>query len=71
LYYHQALEILATEPALKQWMAREGVLSVDEFEQWLVEEREWLMSKKNAAAAQEVTLEMEYVQKLINLSVSE
>ncbi|KAF7371676.1 hypothetical protein MVEN_00023800 [Mycena venus] len=69
--YQQALGILATEPALKQWMNHEGILSVNEFEQWLVEEKEWLMSKKNSAASQKETLEMEYVQKLVNLSVSQ
>ncbi|KAF7335046.1 hypothetical protein MVEN_02254900 [Mycena venus] len=69
--YQQALGILATEPALKQWMNHEGIRSVNEFEQWLVEEKEWLMSKKNSAASQKETLEMEYVQKLVNLSVSQ
>ncbi|KAF7371734.1 hypothetical protein MVEN_00029900 [Mycena venus] len=62
--YQQALGILATEPALKQWMNHEGIHSVNEFEQWLVEEKEWLMSKKNSAASQKDPLEMEYVQKL-------
>ncbi|KAJ7931898.1 hypothetical protein B0H13DRAFT_2308282 [Mycena leptocephala] len=69
--YQQALEILATEPALKEWMRREGVLSFDEFEQWLAEEKEWLLSKKNSKAVPDDTLEMEYVQQLVNLSVSE
>ncbi|KAJ7339791.1 hypothetical protein DFH08DRAFT_963839 [Mycena albidolilacea] len=54
--YHQALRILATEPTLRQWMP---------------EEKEWLMLKKNSKKSQETSLEMEYVQKLVNLSSSE
>ncbi|KAJ7687986.1 hypothetical protein B0H14DRAFT_3533636 [Mycena olivaceomarginata] len=66
--YHQALGILATEPTLRQWMHREGVVSTEEFEKWLAEEKEWLMLKKNSKKSQETSLEMEYVQKLVNLS---
>lgn len=52
-------------------MVREGVVSTKEFEKWLEEEKDWLMSKKNTATAKEMSLEMEYVQKLVNLSASE
>ncbi|KAJ7718379.1 hypothetical protein B0H14DRAFT_2643352 [Mycena olivaceomarginata] len=66
-----ALGILATEPTLRQWMRREGVASTEEFEKWLAEEKEWLMLKKNSKKSQETSLEMEYVQKLVNLSSSD
>lgn len=56
---------------MKLLMRREGIESVDEFDRWLVEEREWLESKKEQAAKQVVTMEMDYVQKLVNLSASE
>ncbi|KAJ7174442.1 hypothetical protein C8R46DRAFT_892382, partial [Mycena filopes] len=69
--YDQALEILATEPALKRLMRREEIRSVNEFDVWLVEEREWLESKKAQASKEVVTLEMDYVQKLVNLSASQ
>ncbi|KAJ7779945.1 hypothetical protein B0H16DRAFT_1830520 [Mycena metata] len=62
--YEQALDILRTEPALRQWMRKEGIESTDVFKEWLKEEKEWLLKKK------EVTVEMQYVQKLINWSVS-
>lgn len=52
-------------------MRREGVASTEEFEKWLAEEKEWLMLKKNSKKSQETSLEMEYVQKLVNLSSSE
>ncbi|KAJ7351369.1 hypothetical protein DFH08DRAFT_957690 [Mycena albidolilacea] len=68
--YHQALRILAAEPTLRQWMRREGVVSTEEFEKWLAEEKEWMMLKKNSKKSQETSLEMEYVQKLVNLSSS-
>lgn len=52
-------------------MRKEGIESFEEFDEWLVEEKEWLESKKAQAAKQVVTLEMNYVQKLVNLSASE
>ncbi|KAJ7831313.1 hypothetical protein B0H14DRAFT_2592757 [Mycena olivaceomarginata] len=69
--YRQALTILKTEPALKDWMRQEHVESFDEFYQWLLEEKEYLVSLKHAAKTKVETLEMEYVQKLVNLSTSE
>jgi hypothetical protein len=69
--YRQALTILKTEPALKDWMRQEHVESFDEFHQWLLEEKEYLVGLKHAAKTKVETLEMEYVQKLVNLSTSE
>jgi hypothetical protein len=69
--YRQALTILKTELALKDWMRQEHVKSFDEFHQWLLEEKAYLVSLKLAAKMNVETLEMEYVQKLINLSASE
>ncbi|KAJ7472491.1 hypothetical protein FB451DRAFT_1339449 [Mycena latifolia] len=68
--YHQALRILNTEPTLKSWMEREGVEDYQEFHQWLEEEKVYLLSLKNAPKENVETLEMEYVQKLVNLSAS-
>ncbi|KAJ7885831.1 hypothetical protein B0H13DRAFT_1889454 [Mycena leptocephala] len=69
--YRQALTILKTELALKDWMRQEHVESFDEFHQWLLEEKAYLVSLKLAAKTNVETLEMEYVQKLVNLSASE
>ncbi|KAJ7041444.1 hypothetical protein C8F04DRAFT_1177279 [Mycena alexandri] len=69
--YEQALALLATEASLKLLMRREGIESVDEFDRWLVEEKEWLESKKEQVAKQVVTMEMDCVQKLVNLSTSD
>ncbi|KAJ7070328.1 hypothetical protein B0H15DRAFT_793562, partial [Mycena belliarum] len=69
--YQQALTILRTEPALLGWMEREGVESFEEFKEWLQEEKDYLLGLKNAPKEKVESLEMEYVQKLINLSTSE
>jgi hypothetical protein len=69
--YRQALTILKTEPALRDWMRQEHVESFDEFHQWLLEEKGYLVGLKHAAKTNIETLEMEYVQKLVNLSASE
>lgn len=69
--YRQALGVLKTEETLKIWMEREGIETYDEFHKWLAEEREYLLGLKHAAKANVETLEMEYVQKLVNLSASE
>ncbi|KAJ6600447.1 hypothetical protein DFH09DRAFT_901486 [Mycena vulgaris] len=69
--YRQALAILKTEPTLLAWMQQEGVESYEEFHQWLKEEKEYLLSLKHASKTNVETLEMEYVQKLVNLSASE
>ncbi|KAJ7894664.1 hypothetical protein B0H14DRAFT_3854252 [Mycena olivaceomarginata] len=68
--YQQALTILKTEPALQDWMHQEHVESFDEFHQWLLEEKEYLIGLKHTAKTNVETLEMEYVQKLVNLSAS-
>ncbi len=52
-------------------MRQEGVESFEEFHQWLLEEKQYLVSLKNTAKTNIETLEMEYVQKLVNLSASE
>ncbi|KAJ7099644.1 hypothetical protein C8R43DRAFT_1141454 [Mycena crocata] len=65
--YRQALAILKTERALAKWMVQEGIESTDEFHAWLEEERMYLMGLKSAAKTNVETLEMEYVQKLVNL----
>jgi hypothetical protein len=52
-------------------MRQEHVESFDEFHQWLLEEKEYLVSLKHTAKTNIETLEMEYVQKLVNLSASE
>ncbi|KAJ7462181.1 hypothetical protein B0H11DRAFT_1735562 [Mycena galericulata] len=69
--YKQALAILKTEPTLETWMRQEGVETYDEFHLWLEEEKTYLLGLKHAAKTNVETLEMEYVQKLVNLSASE
>ncbi|KAJ7062969.1 hypothetical protein B0H15DRAFT_794779 [Mycena belliarum] len=69
--YKQALTILKSEGALSSWMRQEGVESTDEFKQWLREEKDYLLNLKNSPKQTTESLEMEYVQKLINLSASE
>ncbi|KAJ6583130.1 hypothetical protein DFH09DRAFT_912007 [Mycena vulgaris] len=69
--YNQALLILKTEPTLKAWMRSEGVEDYEEFHQWLEEEKMYLLSLKHMPKTNVETLEMEYVQKLINLSASQ
>ncbi|KAJ7160606.1 hypothetical protein C8R43DRAFT_881321, partial [Mycena crocata] len=69
--YKQALGILKTESALVRWMKQEGVPSTDEFHHWLEEERAYLVGLKNTPKSNVETMEMEYVQKLVNLSASQ
>ncbi|KAJ7803507.1 hypothetical protein B0H14DRAFT_3091958 [Mycena olivaceomarginata] len=69
--YHQALGILKTEAPLWAWMRQEGVDSVDRFTEWLAEETTYLEGLKSAPKTNNETLEMEYVQKLVNLSASQ
>ncbi|KAJ7803384.1 hypothetical protein B0H14DRAFT_3091989 [Mycena olivaceomarginata] len=58
--YRQALKILQTEPALKRWMQEEG------------EEKEYLLGlDAGLPKKRELTLEMEYLQKLVNLEGSQ
>ncbi|KAJ6470175.1 hypothetical protein DFH09DRAFT_1110926 [Mycena vulgaris] len=69
--YRQALTILRSEPALKVWMRSEGVDGYGRFHEWLQEEKTYLVGLKNAPKTNVETLEMEYVQKLVNLSTSQ
>jgi hypothetical protein len=69
--YRQALGILKTEGALQAWMRQEKIDSVDQVHEWLVEEKTYLEGLKNARKTNEETLEMEYIQKLVNLSASQ
>jgi hypothetical protein len=52
-------------------MRQEGVDSVDCFTEWLAEETAYLEGLKNAPKTNNDTMEMEYVQKLVNLSASQ
>ncbi|KAJ7846839.1 hypothetical protein B0H14DRAFT_3086242 [Mycena olivaceomarginata] len=70
--YRQALKILQTEPALKHWMQEEGVEDYDTFHVWLEEEKEYLLGlDAGLPKKRELTLEMEYLQKLVNLEGSQ
>ncbi|KAF8143976.1 hypothetical protein K438DRAFT_1922403 [Mycena galopus ATCC 62051] len=70
--YQQALKILKTEPALKRWMAQEGIEDYDTFHVWLEEEKEHLLGLNNTLPKKrEQTPEMEYVQRLVNLQSSQ
>ncbi|KAJ7170394.1 hypothetical protein C8R43DRAFT_1120826 [Mycena crocata] len=69
--YRQALAILKTEPTLVVWMRQEGVPNYETFHQWLLEEKAYLLSLKNAPKTNTETIEMEYMQKLVNLSASQ
>ncbi|KAJ7291858.1 hypothetical protein C8J57DRAFT_1212280 [Mycena rebaudengoi] len=70
--YQQALAILKTELAIKRWMEQEGLDGCECFHEWLNEEREYLQGVGEfSSRAVEETLEMEYIQKLVNLSTSE
>ncbi|KAJ7852886.1 hypothetical protein B0H14DRAFT_3656102 [Mycena olivaceomarginata] len=68
----EALKILQTEPALKRWMQEEGVEDYDTFHVWLEEEKEYLLGlDAGLPKKRELTLEMEYLQKLVNLEGSQ
>ncbi|KAJ7833444.1 hypothetical protein B0H14DRAFT_2364292 [Mycena olivaceomarginata] len=70
--YRQALKILQTEPTLKRWMQEEGVEDYDTFHVWLEEEKEYLLGlDAGLPKKRELTLEMEYLQKLVNLEGSQ
>ncbi|KAF8217890.1 hypothetical protein K438DRAFT_1901005 [Mycena galopus ATCC 62051] len=70
--YRQALKILQTEPGLKRWMVQEGIDDYDTFHVWLEEEKEYLLGLDNGLPKKrEETLEMEYVQKLVNFEASQ
>ncbi|KAJ3769675.1 hypothetical protein FB446DRAFT_648232 [Lentinula raphanica] len=67
--YKQALEIEAMRPALAKTMVDLGISSTATFEQWLVEERDYLNGLKKEPA--EETLQMEYYKKLVKLQDAE
>lgn len=68
--YNQALGILRDSPeTLERIMLDMDIPTVDVFEDWLKEEREYLQGLKTELEAE--TLQMEYYQKLINLHASE
>ncbi|KAF8189469.1 hypothetical protein K438DRAFT_1763685 [Mycena galopus ATCC 62051] len=68
--YKQALDTLKKENTLLQWMVEEDITSFDTFRIWLEEEKEFLLGLKTGSKDQTETLEMEYVQKLVNLDSS-
>lgn len=68
--YKQALETLKKEDSLLRWMDKENVPGFGAFRIWLDEEKEFLLGLKAGSKDQTETLEMEYVQKLVNLDAS-
>lgn len=52
-------------------MLQEDIHNYEQFHQWLEEERAYLLGLKGAPKTNVETLEMEYVQKLVNLSASQ
>jgi len=62
--YKQALAILKTEPALRKTMLAQGITSDATFQEWLLEERTYLKGLQKEPVQE--TLEMEYLQKLMN-----
>ncbi|KAJ6474078.1 hypothetical protein DFH09DRAFT_1343352 [Mycena vulgaris] len=69
--YYQALSIIKTEATLKVWMLAEGVEDYAQFHRCLDKEKVYLIGLKDVPKTNIKTLEMEYVQKLVNLSVSQ
>ncbi|KAJ6522597.1 hypothetical protein B0H19DRAFT_1224037 [Mycena capillaripes] len=63
--YQRALEIKATYAALRETMRELGVESRDEFNKWWVKEKAYLCTLSKEP--EQETLEMEYLQKLVNL----
>ena len=62
--YKQALVILRSEPALRKTMQDQGIGSDATFQEWLLEERTYLRGLQKEPIRE--TLEMEYLQKLVN-----
>ncbi|KAJ3801065.1 hypothetical protein GGU11DRAFT_842471 [Lentinula aff. detonsa] len=67
--YKQAMDIQATLPALAKTMSDLGIPSVDTFNQWLEEEKDYLSGLKKEPA--EETVQMEYYKKLVKLEDAE
>ncbi|KAJ7766007.1 hypothetical protein B0H14DRAFT_3510101 [Mycena olivaceomarginata] len=68
--YKQALGILKTEHKIRQFMAKEEIANYQVFHDWLKEEKAFLLGLQEESKDQTETLEMEYVQKLVNLDTS-
>ncbi|KAJ7840286.1 hypothetical protein B0H14DRAFT_2587516 [Mycena olivaceomarginata] len=68
--YKQAIDILKKEDTLRVWMREEGIADYSVFRIWLEEEKTFLLGLKAGSKDQSETLEMEYVQKLVNLDAS-
>ncbi|KAJ7307849.1 hypothetical protein DFH08DRAFT_719918 [Mycena albidolilacea] len=68
--YKQALGILKTEHKIRQFMAKEEIANYQVFHDWLEEEKAFLLGLQEESKDQTETLEMEYVQKLVNLDTS-
>jgi hypothetical protein len=67
--YYQALDILKGGPALKKTMQDQNIEGTDTFQVWLADEHTYLKSLSKEPLQE--TLEMEYLQKLVNLQGSE
>ncbi|KAJ6522137.1 hypothetical protein DFH09DRAFT_938515, partial [Mycena vulgaris] len=67
--YRRALAIRATHGVLREAMVRLGVQSRDEFETWRAKEKAHLRTLSKEPEVE--TLEMEYFQKLVNLTDAE
>ncbi|KAJ3780169.1 hypothetical protein GGU10DRAFT_397858 [Lentinula aff. detonsa] len=67
--YKQAVDIQATLPALAKTMSDLGIPSVDTFDQWLKEEKDYLSELKKEPADE--TVQMHYYKKLVKLEDAE
>ncbi|KAJ3794127.1 hypothetical protein GGU11DRAFT_846356 [Lentinula aff. detonsa] len=67
--YKQAVDIQATLPALAKTMSDLGIPSVDTFDQWLKEEKDYLSELKKEPADE--TVQMDYYKKLVKLEDAE
>lgn len=67
--YKQALDILAGAPALARAMSQLNITDARVFDEWLVEERDYLTNLKSVP--EEETLQMEYYKRLLELKQAE
>ncbi|RDB14988.1 hypothetical protein Hypma_016140 [Hypsizygus marmoreus] len=67
--YKQAIDLLNSQAVLDKQMADQNVGSMKVFEQWLAEEKAYLLGLSKEPL--EETLQMKYYQKLVNLNVSQ
>lgn len=65
--YKQALKIIEGEADLKNAMHKYGIVSMDDFHQWLKEEKEYLMGLQ--MEPEEELLHINYYQALVKLSI--